>query len=93
MREPQYPAAKAPRCLVSAAPIKIPLARRMLCAEPRCAAFARGICFLAYSRTNSCLIGRDLVSAAAGTATSIVIVQTIFTFIICSAQHQERQLI
>ena len=36
---------------------------------------------------------RDLVSAAACTATSNVNVQTIFAFIICSAQHQERQLI
>src|SRR5580704_7343532 len=35
MREPHTPAAKAPRCLVSAAPIKIRLARRTLCAEPR----------------------------------------------------------
>src|SRR3984893_13775489 len=35
----------------------------------------------------------DRTSAAAGTVTSIVIVQTIFTFIICSAQRQDRQLV
>jgi hypothetical protein len=33
--EPQYPVAKVPRCLVSAAPINTPFSRKMLCAEPQ----------------------------------------------------------
>jgi hypothetical protein len=32
---PQYPAAKVPRCRMSAAPINTPLSRKMLCAEPQ----------------------------------------------------------
>jgi hypothetical protein len=32
---PQYPVAKVPRCLVSAAPINTPFSRIMLCAEPQ----------------------------------------------------------
>ena len=32
---PQYPVAKVPRCLVSAAPINTPFSRKMLCAEPQ----------------------------------------------------------
>jgi hypothetical protein len=32
---PQYPVAKVPRCLVSAAPINAPFSRKMLCAEPQ----------------------------------------------------------
>jgi len=32
---PQYPVAKVPRCLVSAAPINMPFSRKMLCAEPQ----------------------------------------------------------
>jgi hypothetical protein len=32
---PQYPVAKVPRCLLSAAPINIPFSRKMLCAEPQ----------------------------------------------------------
>jgi Caspase domain len=34
-RGPQYPVAKVPRCLVSAAPINTPFSRKMLCAEPQ----------------------------------------------------------
>jgi hypothetical protein len=32
---PQYPVAKVPRCLLSAAPINTPFSRKMLCAEPQ----------------------------------------------------------
>jgi hypothetical protein len=32
---PQYPVAKVPLCLVSAAPINTPFFRKMLCAEPQ----------------------------------------------------------